>query len=1572
MPQSAAAAAAMDSTAAPTDDSLHAPPPPSSSLPSPPSPPHETGMGDPAAAASAHAPASCPFPAEPQRYSHQPAQSVQSQHNQTADDSAHAHTQAQTHPQSPASPSENSRNLPLDQGAHEPHPQPHIDPAQPGTGAPAAEPAAVLPSQPLPQPQPPLLQRLHSEHDLLANPRHELPLIPEDQPIDSPHPSDSDIASRPPPDPSSSILLSGALSARASATSTPDTTTSSTIRPPVLRPIPHSRPSRSSSQSPPTSPVSPAEAPASPAIIRTASSNSVLRHPAPDINARSGSYTSNIAALEATAERLSMTSSIEDAIRDAHNQLKRSDSRRSSILAAAASIRTDFHNASHNDAAAAAQILSQSSIVGLNNAARTGGYSPAGYIMSPTQSLTGRLRSGSKGSGPLSRANSTRSKPETIEGEAFPNLSTGSFMSRDGPGKGSTRSVRSARSVHSVHSTYSVQSNRSGPLSLAEIAEMEPPATLTPAVMDEADRLVAGKTSYEDDSIASIAARAHQHVDPDATDLQVVEETTQQTDERHESAPLVDEMATSPYWNDHVDVNLRIRNPTEPQSARGHDEYESDQHNNSYATPDTADEENVFADFDGMHCDPDSVAEHFPVRREKEAAPRRQPGVVQPRRTPAARPQSYFDPETNQQMLYYPARVPAMLNLPPKLGKGMKAAQAAKAARRSQLLSQMPKPARESRAWLPDPLETEGQPRDLLGVDLTPSSLNLLGDDVTPSSAHSSSRGLGPEHALAALMGPNGQVSHENSPMDPQDMQPLRRPAKLGGGGHSDARQSRMNLSDLPPQLRASVFFDLPSESAPKLEVKNGSAMDTLDSILDAAASAPVNAFTDHAFAGHLGSEVYGHERKKSRKSQLILAEAKEEVQKKRLSKAPATTLAVPDNEKRKSVWSLLPGRKSRSSVNLLNAQEDDARSRLSASAHDDNDSASDVDERSALAPDDDERGFGSGSEDAEALYSGQPTTLLAELQMRKQQHKNRTRNPLHQGNGLHSTLLELDTVAQLEAKQRKSKQVNLAWAADKSDLGSEAEDDEDVPLGLLAAKKQLGPEATERDLAMAVQEITRPLGLMEKREIDDNEPLSRRRDRLQGKPVPVSMYLQPGGTASRLSMMPGNDHGRLSPYRLANGGSGTNTPQGEVEEEVEGETLGERMRRLRGENEENPLPRARRVSMAFSEELLGEWGIDEQAEKKKKKQEEEAAKAKTEAEAAATAAAAAAAAAAASPVVEEEETLGQRRRRLQAEREAREKEMGIRAVPAENDVKDDDAAKSRLSRRLSMASVLGANPIEGPQGRVDPREAARTRKAEEGSRSQREQDAKMRAFRNQMPLDMSDPTGGVVKPGGFQSGRFNDSNGGYGVPAVNNNSRAHLRASMSMSQLGGAGGAVGGNNVNPYSHNRRVMSSSGGAGGLNLIGAAGNYSIPYDPHQQQRQYHHADGLNPVFAKTNTFGNGYSGGFMQQPQFQTASPFVSGGLLSQQDAYGAVAGGAYPTNQTAYGAGVGFGGPAMNGGGGMGGYYQQTGAGGGAGGGHMSMQQMQTMQQMQQMQMQMQMFGGQPTERVERWRQGIR
>jgi hypothetical protein len=1282
---------------------------------------------------------------------------------------------------------------------------------------------------------------LHQDQDIHSSPRHELELIPEDRSLDGiASPSIASLANS-----SASPLLINtnavtfpvSPSNRTSGASTPET---GIVRPAARRPAPH-HPLPPRPSSPSSSPIEPPHSP----VIRSASTHSVLRHPAPDnvVNARSGSYTGNIAALEATAERFSMTSSIEDAIRNAHEELKRSDSRRSSILAASVRSGGDFGVDSPPGIAPAPLFARQSSIVGLNTEARLGGYSPGGYIMSPTQSLTGRLRSASKSSGALSRANSTRSKPDTIDGEAFPNLSASS-MTRSGPGKGSVRSI---------HSIQSVQSNRSGPLSLAEIAEMEPPSALTMDAMDKADRTIPSLHDLGDDDDA-ILIRAHQHVEPNATDIEIAEEDGGRDSRDLDRTPMLDHSADS-YWDNHEDANFQLRNPQEPPSARARDEFETpaEQRLGGSDSSDSGDEENAFADFDGMHCDPDTVAEQFPVQPDEVQYPRPPQRQSQ---MPRAPPQSYLDPETGQQMLYYPARVPAMLNLPPKLGKGPKSTQ--RNMRRSEVLSQMPQASRESRAWLPDPLEGEG-PIDLIGEDAS-------------ASVHPGTQIRVPQGALASP-GEPAPSSHGHSG-DVFEVQQLRRPGKLREPGQ---RRSRMDPSELPPQLRASVFFDLPGES-PKIEIKDGSAMKTLDSILDAAASAPVNAFTDHAFAGRLGPEVYGLGNKSSRKSRMVLtgegARGNDEGSGPVASKS-TVSLAVPEAEKRKSVWSLLAGRnKSKSSTNLLAERDEDAHSRMSGSGRGDSDSSPEADERSALAPD--EEAGGSESEE-EQVYTGPPTTLLAELQLRKQQHKNRTRNPMHNADGLHSTLLELDAVAQIEARARKSKKVNLAWAADPDE--PEESDDEDVPLGLLAAKKQIGPNATERDLAVAAQEISRPLGLMEKRDLEDNEPLSRRRDRLQGRDVAPSMYLQPGANGTRMTLMPGTHSPRLlQPIRPGASGPHSRAAsmggQGQAAEEIEGETLGQRIKRLRAkEEDDNPLPNARPVSTAFSAELLGELGIGgEEGENGTQAADNGKGKGK-EAQA---------------PPAEEEETLGQRRRRLQAEREAREQEMGIRAVSG-------GSQRGAVTSRLDMADVLRANPVEGPQGKMDPREAERLRKETEAARVAREQSAKMAAFRAQVPQKQRDPSGGVVKAGGYQGGRFNDSSGGHGLVGVLGQPRGqNLRASMSMGQLGQGGQAM----------------MVGGLGGMrvgtqgnatNLIGAAGNYGNPnVGP----------DGMNPVFSKGNTFGRGYTGGLLQQAQYQEPTPFVNGSLLAS-GGYGAFGGGGgqaggYAHNQTSYGAGVGL------------------------------------------------------------------
>ena len=960
-------------------------------------------------------------------------------------------------------------------------------------------------------------------------------------------------------------------------------------------------------------------------IIRTASTKSVsLRHPTPDSSTRPSPYPSSIAQLEATAERLSLTSSIEDAIRDLHEEQKRNESRRSSILAASiGSIpEVDEHIPFTR------QISGTSSILETNTAARQGGYSPAGFLMSQSNSLhsnSAQLRSDST---PLSR----------------PDVNTEVPLSRHGPGKSSVRSVRSIKPT------------------LTHIDEMAP-TTLTPAAMDAADKLP--EVLHEDETL---------RIPP--TDDNDITPNARQFD------------SAMDYWDQAVADAQR-------ESARNNNG--SPARAGSTGTYDQA--EMAFADFDGAHCSPDADFEDVPFAAlgpnstTEDQPDHSRPALPRPL-AETTRPKSYVDPDSGNTMLYYPARVPMMLNLPGKLSKRPKAE--VRNVRRSQVLSAMPEANRKSGAsWLP---EYKSEPLDPFGTSSSDRPSSQPQPEQRPEPGPQP--GSGPDTS----MHPHPDGSSETQP------QPL--------SGVEDKRKSRMSVFDtnkrksqvpdlegLPPQLRASAFFDLPSES-PAIELRDGSAMATLDSILDASAKAPVSAFTDHVFAGSLGPEVYGVDKK--RKSHL--------------KKSSNATSNILEPKKRSSFLHLRKhsglSRNSKSdrhdsiaanerSGSFKNA-EDEERQRLSGSVDGErvNDEAEDE------------------SEDEEVVYNGPPTTLLAELQMRKQQQKMRTR-PLAETypHGMHSTLLELDTVAEIERQARKGKKVNLAWEGAGAD-GAETSEDEDTPLGLLMAKRN-----NENEI-VALADLHRPPGLMEQKEMEENEPLSRRRDRLQGRengPVrPSLMTLNQGFNRSRMTLATPNPRLQVQ------------TPDGDRDadgDDNEEETLGARMRRLRAEEEgDNPLPRARPVSSSFSTELLGQLSDafkDEEEAKNKEKEDKGEQGVRP---------------------VEEEETLGQRRRRLQAERET-----GSGAAPLNLDV------PPKLNQRQSMADVL--NTANSRSMLSDPRaERARARR-EEAARYRSEQDLKLAAFRAQIPSSVSTPTG-QGHHGGFMAGRFNDGNaGGLGQP---------------------------------------------------------------------------------------------------------------------------------------------------------------------------------------------------------------
>ncbi|KAG6140513.1 hypothetical protein E4U38_007369 [Claviceps purpurea] len=1073
----------------------------------------------------------------------------------------------------------------------------------------------------------------------------------------------------------------------------------------------------------------------------------------PHAHPRSPSIAGSIAQLEATAERLSMTSSIDDAIRDLHTELKRSDSRRSARLALSTMASVDENSAS-SPPLASRRLSTRASIVSINSAARYGGYSPAGFVMSPTTSLTGRLRSSGS-------ANSFSRGDITFD----------SILSRHGTAKSSVRSARS------------------GKLSLAEISESDP-VSLTQQAFDEAD-----------------AAPPLEHQSAEA--LQLTRDTTaatlQSTDAFHQMASQ--SSATQPFHYPY---------PTAPMHSAGQVS-QAYRPESVHSTTTLEQARDAFVDFDGVHWEaPEdqlfSGAHHdfelaltSPTQRTGQVpapGPGHGSGPVPasgyapgPMPVSMARPTSYIDPSTGTNMLYYPARVPAMLNLPPKLSSKPKAA--VRDQRRSQVLSAMmdfdasdvpmshqrrqsaygefgpassPEPPVQD-SWLPDPVATHRN---------SFAALSTLGGpfEVLDAPSVQSADEEKPRFAEQEPVAGDAALGH------------LRRPGRLSKA--PTKRKSVMSmLSNLPSQLRASAFFDLPSKTA-DVEIKNGSAMATLDSILDASATAPVNAFTGHAYASTLGNETQGKQKEqnkarfstatgqaflteprppKKRSSMMWLSKRTSSIAGSREEWRPHSSLVPASTHVDDTLTPTGDGRQSLESAHFLragveNAELQDVTHGIEGQQQTEEEGAEGAEEQD-------------GQDEIQGeSYRGPPTTLLAELQLRKYQQKQRVRN-MGQGfpTGNYATLLEMDTVAERQKMNRQNKRINLAWEGSDTRPDQDGSDDEDVPLAIIAAMQR-----GAKNLA----DLERPIGLMERREIEDNEPLSHRRARLQGidlppPPPPTQPALRDRPSNMSLSGLP--RLGALQPPHpegaTPRSGSSDRSPMvGEIEEE----TLGDRRRRL--VTKEGELPKTRPVSSAFSVELLTQFGgppeSEAQGKNDKKKSDSDSKKEST-------------------PDVagEEEETLGQRRRRLQAEREARDREISLgNAAGAQPQPSQQDQDDGR--RRLSLANVLSAHPK---------RDAANTRLQEERLRLESERRAaqdrenKMTALRKQMPTTL--PQVNLERSGGFLGGALNDGTGGHHA----------LKGAASSPALNtyGLGGA-----------NRASMLSGGG--GLQQYGAASVY----------------------------------------------------------------------------------------------------------------------------------------------------
>ncbi len=829
-----------------------------------------------------------------------------------------------------------------------------------------------------------------------------------------------------------------------------------------------------------------------PPITRSREGSIPMRHPTPGLESLQGAYTSNVVRLEQSAERLSLSSDIGEEIRKMRLEQQRSDSRRSSIqqtqseeLFSAASLNRQLSYGHRSHAS--------HSIVETNSVARSGGFSPAAFFVSPR----GSIKSGS-----WSNHNSVKGRSAS----RGPRLTQVTEPEQEGKPLDSPLSTRFAPAMPPLPSPTRAFEVTSGPDSDPEAIEI--PMTQSP----EPEQQRVGEPAEEEEQ-----PRASQDTYRQAMGL--------------------------------------------------------------------------FSDFDGTHTEDPSL----------EPPPSSQPPLDR-NRSQELLSQLPTVPRTPQDdMVYYPAPVPMMLNLPKRLSRLPAAPK--RAQRQTQLIDSLAQDARKSAAWLPE----------------IPQISDDNHDGVAADDAHISS-------------------------------QP----------------HNHRTMANLPPQLRASMFFDHPA-ARQDVAIKGESAVATLDSILDASAFAPVSAFTDHPIAGRVGADIYGRTKERSRTS--IVPVELEEKRKRRSSinnllKRSSTSDLLNETEKRKSSMLGLGNfnKRKSSSHQLGDALEHrDPKAANShagaAHAHDEDvppeqgvDYGEDGENFDIAENVQEDEGLQEHLEEGEDTFTGAPTTLLAELQMRKQQQKKRTRTAATAfPDGMQSTLLQLDAVAQLEKQNRFKKHTTLAWEEpDDQPMGMQDEDDEDVPLGMLYPPHQMD----DREKARRLQEA-RPLGLIARRELEDNEPLSHRRARLRGEPsVRNSSMIQRG-----------------TPYALDFSNlQNQDQPQAQSDDEDGDETLAQRRARMKA----TQIPVAtRRVSTDFASEILTQFGgLEPSPLPPDSPDPVKRTNTKT-------------------PDLDGvEETLGQRRKRLQAEAAARNvRSEGNNAA---------SVARPLLGTRRSMADILQAHPAAG------------------------------------------------------------------------------------------------------------------------------------------------------------------------------------------------------------------------------------------------------------------------------------
>jgi hypothetical protein len=562
-------------------------------------------------------------------------------------------------------------------------------------------------------------------------------------------------------------------------------------------------------------------------LIRTASSHGSLieiAHPTPDLQSLQGAYIQNVERLEERAERMSVSSDLGEEIRKLQQEQKLSDSRRASLYSGSASNVVEpsvgvVHGRSRNVSTSSYA----NSIVDINSAARYGGYSPYSPI--------GSLRSGSwsQVSHPMSTSNPARSGSR--RSSRFGMMST--------PEVGEASSAAARKEEHAVIDDTSIQ-NTPRPHSKSDSSDVSEDtrarrmkrlstgrlpsdgsfselynqlAESNGRPIDNSGIRIASDTSFTDiyDQIAGEIKNTLDTSIVGAQEREMKRQSLAGTPEllppfieapsqaskpvRLSEAPPPlppqyrtlpepaqedfginfsftssikqpqnqDERLPSGHLQIHVPHDVQLDHDDQPRTASSQDTFHQT--------------EGLFQDFDGTHYAPSTLSRYGSLRDASGGAfPLEDRNHSMLKDLPQPGGMTSLVPPPEDGMVYYPAPVPRMLNLPQKISQAPSAVAMAK--RKTQLLNTLPEDVKKSAHWLPQ-------------------------TDALPGT-----------------------------------------------------RASRMNLASLPPQLRASVFFD-PGTQRQDVEIRDQSAMKTLDDLLDASAIAPVGAFTDHPIVGKIGANVY-------------------------------------------------------------------------------------------------------------------------------------------------------------------------------------------------------------------------------------------------------------------------------------------------------------------------------------------------------------------------------------------------------------------------------------------------------------------------------------------------------------------------------------------------------------------------------------------------------------------------------------------------------------------------------------------------------------------------------------------